>query len=113
MIKNLKTELMIIVAITLVVFIVGSDEYKITTSFFTFFSPITDAYFKQFFTSITVVGDSFWVFLTSILVCFYCFFFKKNNIFFKKIMINSFFFIFCNLNNWLINTNDKTRGWET
>ena len=91
MIKNLKIELILIVAITIIVFIVGRAEYKVLNTFLTFINSETDVYFKQFFVKITVVGDSFWVFLSSSLVCFYCFFFKKNDIFFKKIFVNSSF----------------------
>jgi lipid A 4'-phosphatase len=90
-IKNLKIELILIVAITIIVFIVGRAEYKVLNTFLTFINSETDVYFKQFFVKITVVGDSFWVFLSSSLVCFYCFFFKKNDIFFKKIFVNSSF----------------------
>ena len=76
---------------TLVVFIVGSAEYKITKIFFSSLNLSANVYFKQFFTSITVVGDSIWIFSSTALVCLCCFFFKKNNFFFKKIFFNSFF----------------------
>jgi len=96
-IKNIKTELILITLTILIVFIAGNAEHKITNAFFVFLNPIADTYFKQFFTSITVIGDSFWVFSSSILVCFFSFFFKNKNIFYKKIFVNSFFLFFATL----------------
>ena len=90
MIKNLKTELILIFATVIIVFVFGSDEQQITNFLFTFLDSKVSIHFKEFFTSITMVGDSFWVFLSSALLCLY-FFFKQNNIFSKKILFNSFF----------------------
>ncbi len=75
MIKNLKAELIFLALTILVVFVLGKAEYKITNTFFSFLNSTADVNFKQFFTNITLAGDSFWVFSTSILVCFFCFFF--------------------------------------
>ena len=93
MIKTLKTEIIFIALTILIIFILGEIEYKITNTFFTFLNSSVDVNFKQFFANITVVGDSFWVFSSSVLVCFVCFFLKKNNIFYKKTFINSFFLL--------------------
>jgi lipid A 4'-phosphatase len=90
-IKNLKTELILIAITALAVFFLGSAEYKITNIFFTSFNSSANVYFKQFFTNITVVGDSFWVFSSTALICFCCILFRKNNIFLNKILFNSFF----------------------
>ena len=91
MIKNFKAELILITLTILIILIFGNIEYRLTNIFFVFLNSAADIYLKEFFTSITAVGDSLWVFLSSILVCFFCFFFKENNIFVKKIFINSFF----------------------
>ena len=91
MIKNFKAELILITLTILIILIFGNIEYRLTNIFFVFLNSAADIYLKEFFTSITAVGDSLWVFLSSILVCFFCFFFKENNIFVKKIFINYFF----------------------
>ena len=102
MIKNLKAELIFLALTIFVVFVLGSAEYKITNTFFSFLNSAADVNLKQFFTNITLAGDSFWVFSSSILVCFFCFFFKKNNIFYKKTFVNSFFLFSATLTTGLL-----------
>ena len=97
MIKNLKVELVLLAIVVLIVFIFGHDEYKITKIFSLSLSSGASPYFKQFFTNITIIGDSFWVFSLCALICFFCFFFKNKNMFCKKIFFNAFFLIFATL----------------
>ena len=102
MIKNLKIELILIALTVLIVFVVGNIEYKITHIFYVFLDTNIDIYIKQFFTSITTLGDSFWIFSSCILVCFFSFFLKDKNIFYKKIFFNSFFLLSATLITGLI-----------
>ena len=102
MIKNLKAELILLALTILVVLVLGNTEYKITNTFFTFLNSTEDVNFKQFFTNITLAGDSFWVFSSSTLVCFFCFFLKKNSIFCKKAFVNSFFMFSATLTTGLL-----------
>ena len=77
MIKKIKKELVVLVFLMLGIFAVPNIDGIVYNEFSYFHNLSSNVYLKNFFIKITVLGDSLWFFLASILIFIFSFFFKK------------------------------------
>ena len=94
MIKKIKIELIVICALLLGVFIssiFNFNSYNLKNEYGIIFNS---PYLKDFFINITEIGNSFWFFLISFIVYFFCIFLEKlnTNTNIKRIKKGSLFF---------------------
>ena len=74
MIKKIKIEILILIVLTFGVFLFHNLDVHINTSLKDFFQHI---YLKKFFKQITLLGDSLWYFILSVVVFIVSYFFIK------------------------------------
>ena len=94
MIKKIKLELIILAFLFLSIFLSTNLDIVIYSKFNSLQNSVNNVYFKQFFADVTILGDSLWFFIFSVLLFFLCLLFKKKLEIFNALKYYSFFLFF-------------------
>ena len=98
MIKNLKIELVLLVLLVAVIYIFSQVNSEVFSQLYKEIYLFDGVYLKKFFSKITNLGDSLWVFILTITVLFVSWFFKVFNALnqkynYKKLQTTLFFLL--------------------
>ena len=115
MIKKIRTELIILIFLSINIFL----SYNIDIGLYNYFSNFNDSlgaiYLKEFFIGITKLGDSLWYFLIIITSFLISVISEKTKVLpsmnYQKIKNFCVFGFFLSTISWAGNTNFKTPSW--